>query len=100
LGGSGNTYVDLQYTALQGSADSFFRLGFAHRADQPFGSLDKIPINVVWCDGGGCAGGGGLGLSPALMETAFNLNTRVGDPIAYMVALPSCGISCKGNTTG
>ncbi len=84
-GGSGNTYVDLQYTALQGSADSFFRLGFAHRADQ--GSLDKVPINVVWCDGGGCAGGGGLGLSPALMETPFNISTRVGDPVAYIVAL-------------
>ena len=84
-GGSGNTYVDLQNTALQGSADSFFRLGFAHRADA--GSLDKVPINVVWCDGGGCAGGGGIGLSPALMETAFNLSTRVGDPIAYMVSL-------------
>jgi uncharacterized protein YegL len=86
-GGSGNKYVDLQYTALQGSADSFFRLGFAKRADQPFGSLDKVPINVVWCDGGGCAGGGGIGLSPALMETPFNLSTRVGDPVAYMVAL-------------
>lgn len=84
-GGSGNTYVDLQNTALQGSADSFSRLGFAHRADQ--GSLDKVPINVVWCDGGGCAGGGGLGLSPALMETAFNLSTRVGDPVAYLVSL-------------
>ncbi len=86
-GGSGNSFVDLQYTALQGSADSFARLGFTHRADQPFGSLDKVPINVVWCDGGGCAGGGGIGLSPYLMETAFNLTTRVGDPVAYMVAL-------------
>ncbi len=86
-GGSGNTYVDLQYNALQGSADAFFRLGFANRADQPSGSLDKVPINVVWCDGGGCAGGGGIGLSPLLMETAFNLTTRTGDPVAYMVAL-------------
>jgi Mg-chelatase subunit ChlD len=82
---SGNKYVDLQYTALQGSADAFFRLGFVHRADEPFGSLDKIPINVVWCDSGGCAGGGGLGLSPVLMETPFNLTTRAGDPVAYMV---------------
>jgi Mg-chelatase subunit ChlD len=86
-GGSGNTYVDLQQTALQGSADAFFRLGFNHRADVPFGSLDKVPINVVWCDGGGCAGGGGIGLSPALMETPFNLTTRAGDPVAYIVAL-------------
>lgn len=86
-GGSGNVYVDLQQTALQGSADSFFRLGFAHRADDPYGSLDKVPINVVWCDGGGCAGGGGLGLSPALMETSFNLTTRVGDPVPYLVSL-------------
>ncbi len=86
-GSSGNPFVDLQYTALQGSADSFFRLGFNNRADQPFGSLDKVPINVVWCDGGGCAGGGGIGLSPQLMETPFNLTTRAGDPVAYMVAL-------------
>jgi hypothetical protein len=86
-GGSGNTFVDLQQTALQGSADSFFRLGFTRRADEASGSLDKIPVNVVWCDGGGCAGGGGLGLSPKLMETDFNISTRVGDPVAYIVAL-------------
>jgi len=84
---SGNKYVDLQYSALQGSADAFYRLGFAHRADQPSGSLDKIPINVVWCDSGGCAGGGGLGLSPTLLEMPFDISTRAGDPVAYIVAV-------------
>ncbi len=84
---SGNKYVDLQYTSLESSADAFFRLGFTHRADSPYGSLDKIPINVVWCDGGGCAGGGGLGLSPALIETPFNLTTRSGDPVTYIVVV-------------
>jgi Mg-chelatase subunit ChlD len=86
-GGSGYEYVDLIHDSLQGSADSFFRLGYAHRADEPYGSLDKIPINVVWCDGGGCAGGGGIGLSPLLIEKPFDLTTRVGDPVSYMVAL-------------
>ena len=86
--GSGdNTHVAQQEANLQGSADAFFRLDFALRADQPFGSLDKIPINIVWCDGGGCAGGGGLGLSPWLIETDFNLTTRAGDPIPYLVPL-------------
>ncbi|MFZ6028687.1 MAG: VWA domain-containing protein [Chloroflexota bacterium] len=84
---SGNSYVDLQYDALQGSADAYARLGFARRADDPNGGLDKIPVNVVWCDGGGCAGGSSLGLSPFLMEMPFNLTTRAGDPIAYLVAL-------------
>jgi Mg-chelatase subunit ChlD len=82
-----NIYVDLQETALEGSLDAFTRLGFTIDAGTPPGSLDKIPINVVWCDGGGCAGGGGLGLSPWLMEMPFDLNTRVGDPIPWLVAL-------------
>jgi len=84
---SGNKYVDLLSNGLQGSADAFFRLGFAHRADQPSGGLDKIPINVVWCDGGGCAGGGGLGVSPALVETPFDVNTRAGDPVGYLMPM-------------
>lgn len=79
-------FVDLQGQSLQGARSGFQRVGFGLDAGVPFGSLDKIPINVVWCDGGGCAGGGGLGLSPALIETAFDRNTRVGDPVAYIVA--------------
>ena len=42
----------------------------------------KIPTGVVWCDGGGRAGGGGIGLSPVRTETPFNLTTVAGDPIA------------------
>ena len=80
-----NAFVAIQQTALEGSADSFTRLGFDRDAAVPSGGLDKIPVNVVWCDGGGCAGGDSLGLSPFLMETAFNLTTRAGDPIAYLV---------------
>jgi Mg-chelatase subunit ChlD len=79
-------FVDLQGQSLQGSRSGFQRVGFALDAGVPPGSLDKIPINVVWCDGGGCAGGGGLGLSPELIETAFDRATRVGDPVAYIVA--------------
>ncbi len=81
-----NIYVALQETALEGSVDAFSRLGFDRDASQ-HSSLDKIPINVVWCDGGGCAGGGGLGLSPYLMEMPFDLGTRLGDPVAWIVAL-------------
>lgn len=80
------SFVDLQGQSMQGSRSGFQRVGFLQDAGVPFGGLDKIPINVIWCDGGGCAGGGGLGLSPALIETPFNLMTRVGDPVAYMVA--------------
>ncbi len=80
------SFVDLQGQALQGSRSGFQRVGFAQDAGVPFGSLDKIPINIVWCDGGGCAGGGGLGLSPYLIEMPFDHATRAGDPIAYLVA--------------
>lgn len=84
--GGTNVYVDLQSDALQGSVAAFTRLGFTRDAGDHH-ELDRIPINVVWCDSGGCAGGGGLGLSPVLMETPFNLSTRVGDPVAWIVAL-------------
>ncbi len=83
--GAVNRYIKLSADALEGSLASFQRLGFTRDAGA-HATLDKIPINVVWCDGGGCAGGGGLGLSPLLMETAFDLVTRTGDPIAYLVA--------------
>src|SRR6185369_12471457 len=85
--GGTNTYVGLEANALQGSVDGFTRVGFTRSAATPPGGLDKIPINVVWCDSGGCAGGGGLGLSPLLLETPFNTTTRAGDPIAWLVAL-------------
>jgi Mg-chelatase subunit ChlD len=85
--GGTNTFVGLQGNALQGSVDGFGRVGFTRSAGAAPGSLDKIPINIVWCDGGGCAGGGGLGISPLLAETPFDLAARTGDPVAYMVAL-------------
>jgi hypothetical protein len=79
-------FVDLQGQAMQGSRSGFQRVGFLQDAGVPSGGLDKIPINVIWCDGGGCAGGGGLGLSPFLIEMPFDHATRVGDPGAYIVA--------------
>jgi len=86
--GSDNRYVKLAGTAMEDSLDSFERVGFASgKGSNPPPSLDKIPVNVIWCDGGGCAGGSSLGLSPLLLETAFNLTTRVGDPVAYIVSL-------------
>lgn len=84
--GGVNIYLNRSNTALQGSVDAFTRVGFTRNA-AVHGTLDKIPINVVWCDGGGCAGGGGLGLSPLLLETSFDPITRVGDPVAWIVAL-------------
>ncbi|HXF61232.1 MAG TPA: vWA domain-containing protein, partial [Caldilineaceae bacterium] len=83
--GGQNVFVQLQREALDGSAKAFQRVGFDRDASVPSGGLDKIPVNVIWCDGGGCAGGSSLGLSPFLMETAFDLNTRAGDPIAWLV---------------
>lgn len=85
--GSPNVFVSQSADALQGSVDAFTRVGFTRNAGAPPGALDKIPINVVWCDGGGCAGGGGLGLSPLLLETPFNTTTRVGDPVSWIVSL-------------
>ncbi len=78
--------LTVQQNALEGAADAFNRVGFALDAAAPNGGLDKIPVNVVWCDGGGCAGGSSLGLSPFLLETPFDLVTRVGDPIPYLVS--------------
>ena len=84
--GGENKYITLQKEALQGSVDAFGRLGFTKTAGNPPSGLDKVPINVVWCDGGGCAGGGGLGLSPMLLEKPFDLIARTGDPAAWIVA--------------
>ena len=80
------SFVDIQGQSLAGSRAAFQRMGFAEDSGVPYGSLDKIPVNIVWCDGGGCAGGGGLGLSPELIETPFDVVTRAGDPVAYIVA--------------
>jgi len=80
------SFVDRQGQSLQGARSAFQRVSFGEDSGTPYGGLDKIPINVVWCDGGGCAGGGGLGLSPQLIEKSFDLVTRAGDPAAYIVA--------------
>ncbi len=86
--GGNNVFITRQTDALEGTLSSLDRVGFAPgSAGTPPSGLDKIPINVVWCDGGGCAGGGGLGLSPFLLEKPFDLATRVGDPAAWIVAL-------------
>jgi Mg-chelatase subunit ChlD len=86
--GSGNNrYARLVSDALTGSVQAFTRNGYTRRADTAGSGLDKIPIHVVWCDGGGCAGGESMGFSPMMLETPFNLATRAGDPVAYMVSL-------------
>jgi Mg-chelatase subunit ChlD len=82
-----NIYILRVAEALQGSVDAFARLGFTRSAGEHH-SLDKIPINVTWCDSGGCASGSDrLGLSPFLVEKSFDLNTRAGDPAAWVVSL-------------
>ena len=86
-GNGTNTYVALTNYSLTSSADAFTRLGFTRPADEPIDGLDKIPINVMWCDSGGCAGGGGLGISPEVLETPYNGVSHTGDPIAYLVGL-------------
>ncbi|PKG99004.1 VWA domain-containing protein [Paraglaciecola sp. MB-3u-78] len=86
--GSTNRYVKLAGDAMEDSLEAFPRVGFGtSKGTEAPGDLDRIPVNVVWCDGGGCAGGGGLGLSPLLLETAFDFTSRVGDPVAYIVSL-------------
>ncbi len=78
-----NVFVTQLAGALEGSADAFTRVGFTRYAGT-HDTLDKIPINVVWCDGGGCAGGGGLGISPFDLETPFNEATLAGDPVKWV----------------
>ena len=68
--GGNNVFVTLQTNALEGSADAFARVGFDRDAAVPSNSLDKIPVNVTWCDCGGCAGGSSLG--PDRMRRAPN----------------------------
>ncbi len=84
--GGTNVYVTRTGNAFQGSVDAFSRLGFTEDATK-LGSLDRFPVNVVWCDGGGCSGGGGIGAAPSLLETAFDVSTRVGDPVAWLMPL-------------
>jgi Mg-chelatase subunit ChlD len=82
-----NTYVSQLNSALQGSVDGFVRVGFDRRADAPTGTPQKVPINVIACDGGGCAYGDSVALSPDMLETPFNTTTRAGDPVAWLVPL-------------
>jgi hypothetical protein len=100
--GGTNTYVQAQNTALQGSADAYARLSFARRADQTFGTLDKVPINIVWCDGGGCAGCNsgdcGLGLSPWLVEMPFDLVRAPATQSAISSRCTRPSTSCNTNT--
>lgn len=75
--------------SLEGSLAAFNRIGFSRDASNQRGGLDKPPINITWCDGGGCAGVGGagtaMGLAPSLIETGFDLLSRTGDPIDWLV---------------
>lgn len=87
-----NVYIRRAADAMQGSQDAFTRLGFTRVAGEHH-KLDKVPINVAWCDGGGCAssirsvGIDRIGLSPWLLQKPFDLDTRSGDPAAWLVSL-------------
>jgi hypothetical protein len=88
--GGMNAYVKLQQTALEGSLAAFNRLGFLEDAGAPPPGLDRIPINVVWCDLGLCFSAGQnihAGISPFVMETPFDPLERTGDPIPWLAAL-------------
>jgi hypothetical protein len=53
-----------------------------------------MPIDLVWCDGGGCAGTqgfgnnrkGGIGLAPTLLGS-YDIATGLGDPTSVLVTL-------------
>jgi Mg-chelatase subunit ChlD len=82
-----NIFLKLADEAATGSAAAFERLGFSVPATTPRGARDMVPFNIGWCDGGGCASSTRVRISPALLETAFDLDTRDGDPIAWLVTL-------------
>ncbi len=86
---SSNDTLSVVDQSLEGSLAAFNRIGFSRDASNQRGGLDKPPINITWCDGGGCAGVGGagtaMGLAPGLVETGFDLISRTGDPIDWLV---------------
>jgi len=47
-------------------------------------SPELSPVNLKYCDGGGCAGGCGMGLAPAYSDP-YNHNTNTGDPGSLVV---------------
>lgn len=82
-----NVFVAQLNNTLTGAAAGFTRVGFDRSAAQPNGKPDKVPINVIACDGGGCAYNYSLALAPSILERPFDLTTRVGVPDAYLVSM-------------
>lgn len=68
-----NLYAQRAAEIVQGSINALERIGYGRSAGQ-HPSLDKIPINAQWCDGGGCASGNsrGMGLAPEHLETTMS----------------------------
>lgn len=72
--------------ALEGSAVAFARLGF-ERLVTDHDTLDRIPIYVIWSDGGGRRRGDHIHLAPFTLERRFDPDTRVGDPLTWMFSV-------------
>lgn len=76
---------------VEGTRDALMTAGFDDLSFYDDGK--PTPLNLVWCDGGGCAGASGLGnskkagmgLAPALL-TAFDPTSGSSDPSSVVVA--------------
>lgn len=77
---------------LEDSRGSYIELGFNDVAY--YGNGKPLPVNIIWCDGGGCAGAdtfgdgrkGGIGLAPELLG-AYDPVTGIGDPTSVAVTM-------------
>lgn len=78
-----NEYTARMLANLEGSLIEFMDFGF--NAPENPEAPDPLPVNLKWCDGGGCAGGCGIGLSPWL-SSPYDHVTDMGDPTSLLVA--------------
>jgi len=77
---------------LEDSRDGLIDLGFKDLAR--YDGSTPLPVDLAWCDGGGCAGTrgfgdnrkGGIGLAPEFMGT-YAPGTMTGDPSSYLITL-------------
>jgi Mg-chelatase subunit ChlD len=69
---------------LEGARSDYTSLSF----NAPYNpeSGNPLPINLKWCDGGGCANGGGVGLAPQFLGT-YNPATNTGAAVSFAVAV-------------
>lgn len=80
-----NIHLKRAGEALEGAAVAFARLGFDRYVTDH--NLDRIPVYVIWTDGGGRRRGDRLHLAPFTLEMPFDSDTRVGDPLAWMFSV-------------